>query len=109
MEGKHKYVAKPVEIQAIQWDGTAKIATRIVEWVAFFGGNATYECIDPDRCTESHGDSPHAILIDTLEGTMRTLINDYVIKETVDEFYPCKPNVFEAKYDRKATADVHDG
>lgn len=39
------------------------------------------------------------ININTLEGTMRADIGDYVIKGVKGEFYPCKPDIFEATYD----------
>ena len=37
--------------------------------------------------------------IDTLEGTMTVIINDWIIKGVKGEFYPCKPDIFEATYD----------
>ena len=39
------------------------------------------------------------ILIPTLEGNMRALPGDYIIKGVQGEFYPCKPDIFEATYD----------
>ena len=40
------------------------------------------------------------IYIDTLEGRMRADVYDYIIKGLKGEFYPCKPDVFEKKYER---------
>ena len=37
--------------------------------------------------------------IDTLEGTMEACPGDWVIKGVKGEFYPCKPDVFEASYE----------
>lgn len=37
--------------------------------------------------------------IDTLEGTMRAEIGDWIIEGIQDERYPCKPDIFEATYE----------
>ena len=39
------------------------------------------------------------IEIETLEGVMRADIGDYIIKGVKGEFYPCKPDIFEATYE----------
>jgi hypothetical protein len=41
-----------------------------------------------------------AILISTLEGEMRAEIGDYIIKGIQGEFYPCKPDIFQATYEQ---------
>ena len=38
-------------------------------------------------------------LVETLEGVMVANVGDYIIKGVKGEFYPCKPDVFEATYD----------
>ena len=47
------YRKKPVEIQAVQWDGTDEGATPIINWLVESGGDAQFHsCVaDPD-CTE---------------------------------------------------------
>jgi hypothetical protein len=37
--------------------------------------------------------------IHTMEGTMRADIGDYIIRGVKGEFYPCKPDIFEATYE----------
>ena len=37
--------------------------------------------------------------IKTLEGVMTISENDYIIKGVQGEFYPCKPEIFEATYE----------
>jgi hypothetical protein len=37
--------------------------------------------------------------IPTLEGIMRASMGDYIIKGVKGEFYPCKPDIFEATYE----------
>ena len=50
-------------------------------------------------CGGTNEASPHAIDIPTLEGTMRANLGDWVIKGIKGEFYPCKPDIFEATYE----------
>lgn len=40
------------------------------------------------------------IAIQTLEGTMIAVDGDWIIKGVEGEFYPCKPSIFEATYER---------
>jgi len=44
-------------------------------------------------------DGNPVIKIETLEGEMAVTLGDWVIKGTAGEFYPCKPDIFEACYD----------
>ena len=37
--------------------------------------------------------------IDTLEGQMRICEGDWIIRGVNGEFYPCKPDIFEATYE----------
>lgn len=37
--------------------------------------------------------------IETLEGTMRADLGDWIIKGIGGEFYPCKPDIFEKTYE----------
>jgi hypothetical protein len=39
------------------------------------------------------------ILLGTLEGVMQAQIGDYIIRGVKGEFYPCKPDIFEATYE----------
>jgi hypothetical protein len=39
------------------------------------------------------------IVIETLEGDHLALMGDYIIKGVAGEFYPCKPDIFEATYE----------
>ena len=92
-----RYRKRPVEIDAVQWDGTNESATPIINWILSNGGSATYQC-DGDTCTDIP-DEDHHIAIPTLEGTMRVSPGDWVIKGVQDEFYPCKPDIFAATYE----------
>jgi hypothetical protein len=84
-----KYRKKPVVIEAFQWlgDNWNEIA---------------------DFCYEKRseiykmpgGYKAERLLIHTLEGDMMADIGDYIIKGIRGEFYPCKPDIFEATYER---------
>jgi len=39
-------------------------------------------------------------VIKTLEGNMQAFNGDYIIKDIQGEIYPCKPDIFEATYER---------
>ena len=39
--------------------------------------------------------------VETLEGTMRGNAGDYLICGIKGEYYPCKPDIFEATYEPK--------
>ena len=89
-----RYRAKPVEIEARQWHGTAEQAGPIINWVLENGQTARYDCVG--ECTPG---SKHVIGIVTLEGTMSAQPGDYIIRGTAGEFYPCRADIFEAKYE----------
>ena len=41
-----------------------------------------------------------ALKIQTLEGDMIANLGDWIIKGVKGEFYPCKPDIFEATYEQ---------
>lgn len=100
-----KYVKKPVVIEAEQWDGTANGANGIIQWILDCGGSASYRCVNVDRCME-YGDSPHVIIIRTLEGPMTASLGDWIIKGVQGEFYPCKPDIFDQTYEAYFGSEV---
>ena len=44
--------------------------------------------------------APEGILIHTLEGDLLASPGDWIIKGVQGEYYPCKPEIFEATYER---------
>lgn len=97
---------RPVEIEAMQWDGTAEGATPIIQWILDGGGTATFRCVDPQGC-EARDVTDHVIAITTLEGTMQASPGDWIIKGVKGEFYPCKPDIFAQTYAEKpSTVDA---
>lgn len=56
-------------------------------------------------CGAQIGNRPQAprnwhLLIATLEGVMTANMGDWIIRGVQGEFYPCKPDIFEATYER---------
>lgn len=86
-----KFRKKPVVIEANQWDGSLDGATSIIAWVLRNEGVARYH--EPIDGYEKH------ISIVTLEGVMRAVSGDWIIKGIGGEFYPCKPDIFEPTYE----------
>lgn len=81
-----KYRKKPVVIEAIQYTGDN--ATEIANWT---------KQLSSGRYIEDGGDY---LLIQTLEGTMKAIPGDFIIKGIKNEFYPCKPDIFEQTYEK---------
>lgn len=84
------YRKKPVEVQAMLFDGSHDAAFAIESW----GGKSNVDVAD------------HGLYISTLEGRMHVSVGDYVIRGVQGELYPCKPDIFEATYD---SVDVNRG
>ncbi len=81
-----KYRKKPVVVEAIQWTGE-----NFEELADFVGESARRAKYD---------ESDISIKIYTLEGTMTASPGDYIIKGIKGEFYPCKPDIFNATYEK---------
>lgn len=74
-----KYRKKPIEVEAVQWNGNNR--KEILQFVG-------------DACYFQEG-----IFIRTLEGDMFANVSDYIIKGVQGEYYPCKPDIFEETYE----------
>lgn len=96
-----KFDSLPVTIEAFCWVGGAAAATPVIDWVLENGGTATWmeEHKIGRRGTPGHEVIPEALTIRTLEGDMRAAPGDWIIRGTEGEFYPCKPSVFNRKYE----------
>lgn len=58
-----------------------------------------------DWCGGCILDTTDGITIQTLEGVMRASMGDWIIKGVKGEFYPCKPDIFEATYEPIASSE----
>ena len=77
-----QYRKKPVVIEAIQFLGNDR------------------ECIQFCPIAIDPPENKPSLIIPTLEGDMRVEMGDYIIKGVKGEFYPCKPDIFAATYER---------
>jgi hypothetical protein len=84
-----KYRKKPVEIDAIQWNGD-----NLTELLSFCPVCYLKPTAVDYKITENE------LFISTLEGPMKGSIGDYIIKGVKGEFYPCKPDIFELTYEK---------
>lgn len=83
-----RYKSKPVTIEAIQWIGTESNQKELLE---FTGGLMCFGQVDGQERAEVY---------DCLQDNwVNVNLNDYIIKGTKGEFYPCDPEVFEQKYE----------
>lgn len=78
-----KYRKKPIVIEAVQVTTTKEGIAAVCR---FYPRAALY----PDG----------SIGIKTLEGIMLASVGDWIIKGVQGEFYPCKPDIFEATYEQ---------
>ena len=84
----NKYRKRPVIIKAVQWTGDNIEAIRELT-------------VDSPTKRNLHLDlDENCLFIETLEGTMKANLNDYIIKGVQGEFYPCKPDIFEQTYEK---------
>ena len=97
MTEPQRFRKRPVEIEAMQWDGSYASAMRIICWAeSDHEGGILYWAPG----SWDNGESNAAYLtIDTLEGRMLAGANDFVICGVQGEFYPCKPDIFAATYE----------
>lgn len=82
---------KPVSIEAVQLGPDTRKA--ILDWIAEKDGQAL------EIRSSSLGGPTGSILIHTLEGDHRADPGDWIIRGVKGEFYPCKPDIFEATYE----------
>lgn len=81
-----KYKKKPVIIDAMKftWDNYPEVRS----WMQDLGA------------IDSHfGKSGKDMIIKTLEGNMIAANGDWIIRGIKGEFYPCKPDIFDATYE----------
>ncbi|WP_333816903.1 hypothetical protein [Tabrizicola sp.] len=67
--------------------GLSRVVDSARGIAAWCGGQFTCDALGP------------SILIDTLKGQMRADPGDWIIRGVKGEFYPCKPDIFDATYE----------
>lgn len=81
-----KYKKKPIIVEAIQ---LLNDDYSIEECLNVFITDDDIKTVKNDK----------HIRIQTLEGDMKASFGDYIIKGVNEEFYPCKPDIFEKTYE----------
>jgi len=82
-----KFRKKPVVIEAIKYQ--AELGNnRVMNWLAQQGANVENWLFFDGEIT-----------IPTLEGKMKAINGDWIIKGVNGEFYPCKPDIFAVTYE----------
>lgn len=77
-----RFRKKPVVIEAVRWEGAITAA------LAELFGSFDQWYVDG-----------RALAVQTLEGTMFVRPGDWIIRGVQGEYYPCKPDIFEATYE----------
>lgn len=81
-----KFRKKPLDIEAVQFLGFGD-TNRVMNWLAQQKANVDgWLFHDTD------------ITIPTLEGAMKAMPGDWIIRGVKGEFYPCKPDIFADTY-----------
>lgn len=89
------YRKKPVVIDALQWSGKNPRAMS-----EFLGEQPDkYLAATNSNFYIDHTKVEGGLVIRTLEGEHLASIGDYIIKGIKGEYYPCKPDIFEATYE----------
>ena len=81
-----KYRKKPVVIEALQFDGSGKSVAHIS--YHFGADDLKWDVVNKQ------------LRVQTLEGTLTADVGDWIIRGIKGELYPCKPDIFEATYER---------
>lgn len=82
-----RFRKKPVVIEAIRWDGSN--SDELVDW----GAPVTLlPCSDGGLIIGTLEDGPNYKAVHVADR------GDWIIKGVKGEFYPCKPEIFEASY-----------
>lgn len=89
--GFKTYRKLPVRLGAMLYDGTN--GAEVVKWVRAGGYRASL------RGGDGGGSLGATIGIQTPEGVIWASPGDYVIRGVAGEFYPCKPDIFDATYE----------
>ena len=83
-----RYRRKPTEIEAVQWDGTAKNDRAIWAMGADFA--VPFHVYQPAHLLAGKGGS---------QGMVDVPLGHWVAKAADDDFYPIDPDVFDATYE----------
>ena len=82
-----KFVKKPVVVEAYQFDGNIRSIDN-------------FPISEVGKFKVSSENGQYYLIIPTLEGDMKAVAGDWIIKGVKGEYYPCKPDIFEMTYEK---------
>lgn len=85
-----KYRKKPIVISAVQYKGKGNVDGGVPKWM--------FDAFENNTLKATNGNDP--LIAKTLEGDMRVDKEDWIICGVKGEIYPCKPDIFEATYEK---------
>lgn len=100
-----KYRKKPVVVEAVQFDGSVKSAHEIAAWANSDRDGVLVDDINVDFLTFKDKVEDLRVHNDT-DGDVRVSVDNWIIKGIAGEFYPCKPDIFEAMYELVIDAEA---
>ena len=86
---------KPIIVEAVQLDNLN--VPSVVRWIGEDKAKMNLEFDEARKLGKAH--PIFSVTICTLEGNMKAMPGDYIIKGVHGEFYPCKPDIFEKTYE----------
>lgn len=97
-----KFRKKPLEVEAIQFDGTFETALKIEEWAG-----TTQDYADPlleyPKIYLGHYtrdlNKCHWLEVRTLEGPVNANPGDWIVKGLVEEVWPVRDDIFKQSYE----------
>ena len=87
-----KFRKKPVVIEAVRWIGSN--LREVIDFTGLHPSAAKWTWEQYEEVVLTSG-----LKIFTLEGPLIASVGDWIIKGVKGEFYPCKPDIFEATYE----------
>ena len=90
-----RYRKTPVVVDVVQWDGSNLSEIEKFLGKSFLG----YRILSDSAWQVGKGIPVTEIAIETIDSVAKAVNGDYIIKGVKGEFYPCKPDIFEANYE----------
>ena len=103
-----RFTKRPVTIEAMQLTGDTAQFHDVYLWIEAntLGSFEPFAVIDGSKPCPASGVSidprDGRLIISTLEGLHWADNDDWIIRGIQGEFYPCKPDIFEATYQHAA-------
>lgn len=95
-----KVTKRPVTVEAMRFAGTTADTHAVYKWIEDNTLGSFEPYTDPPPASGVSIDPATGdMLIATLEGVHHARLGDWIIRGVQGEFYPCKPDIFEATYD----------